>query len=167
MLRNSNAVARNVIGGWQLSGIWRMQSGAPFGISPGFGGDRSLSHIGGDRADYVPGQTITSKQGSKNEWLNSYFSKAAFQPNAPGTFGNTPRALFHGPRTNSWDMGISKNWRFHERYRVQFRWEMFNAFNTPSFSNPVNRVTSASFGTILSTGGVPPRVMQGALKFYF
>jgi hypothetical protein len=44
---------------------------------------------------------------------------------------------------------------------------MFNAFNTPSFSNPVNRVTSATFGEILSTGGVPPRVMQGALKFYF
>lgn len=166
-LSGANPFAKQVIGGWQLSGIWRMQSGAPFGIRPGSGGNRSLAQIGGDRADYVPGQSISVHQGSKDDWLNQFFSTGAFAPNAPGTFGNTPRALFQGPRTDSWDLGLSKNFRFKERYRLQFRWEMFNAFNTPSFSNPVNSVTSAQFGQILSTGSVPPRVMQGALKMYF
>jgi hypothetical protein len=166
-LRNWNAVGRQVIGGWQLSGIWRLQSGAPFGIVPGLGNNRSLAQIGGDRADYVPGQQLWSGRGSKNQWLNQYFNIAAFQPNRPGSFGDTPRAVFLGPRQDSWDLGIGKNWRWQERYRLQFRWEMFNAFNTPSFSNPRNTITNSLAGKILSTGPVPPRVMQGALKLYF
>jgi hypothetical protein len=166
-LQGMNPIARNVIGGWQVSGIWRMQNGNPFGIRPGSGGNRSLSQIGADRADYVPGQAITSRQGDKNSWLNNYFTKSAFQVNAPGTFGNTPRALFFAPPIATGDAGISKNWAFAERYRLQFRWEMFNVFNTPSFAAPNNSVTSNQFGRILSTGGVPPRVMQGALKFYW
>ncbi len=166
-LNGMNPIARGVIGGWQLSGIWRMQSGAPFGIRPGFGNNRSLFQTGGDRADYVQGQSISVQQGSKNQWLQEFFSTNAFQPNAPGTLGNTPRYLFHRPRTNSWDIGISKNWVTRDRYKLQFRWEMFNAFNTPSFSTPVNTVTSAQFGEILSTGTVPPRVIQGALKISF
>ncbi|HVX65361.1 MAG TPA: carboxypeptidase regulatory-like domain-containing protein, partial [Bryobacteraceae bacterium] len=166
-LRNSHPVARGVLGGWQLSGIWHIQSGAPFGISPGSGSNNSLSQIGADRADYVPGQEVWTKQGDKNDWLNKYFNTAAFQKNAPGTFGNTPRNLLRGPRTNSWDLGISKNWRFADRYRLQFRWEMFNAFNTPSFGNPSTSASSAQFGQITSTGSVPPRVMQGALKMSF
>ena len=166
-LNRLNPFARGVIGGWQLSGIWRMQSGAPVGIRPGYGNNRSLFQTGGDRADYVPGEAISVQQGSKNDWLHEFFSTSAFQPNAPGTLGNTPRYLFHGPRTNSWDLGISKNLMARDRYKLQFRWEMFNAFNTPSFSTPVNTVTSAQFGEILSTGTVPPRVMQGALKLSF
>jgi hypothetical protein len=166
-LASWNPVARGVLGDWQLSGIWRMQSGPPFGIRPGSGNNNSLARIGGDRADYVPGQELTVHEGSKNEWLRRFFNTAAFQPNAPGTFGNTPRALFHGPRIHAWDLGITKNWRFQERYRLQFRWEMFNAFNTPSFATPVNSRSSAQFGQILSTGSVPPRVMQGALKMSF
>jgi hypothetical protein len=166
-LQNWTAFARQLIGGWQLSGIWRVQSGAPFGIRPGQGNNNSLSQQGGDLADYVPGQAPAVHQGSKNDWLNQYFNTKAFVANAPGTFGNTPRAIFHGPRTNSWDLGIAKNWRYQERWRLQFRWEMFNAFNTPSFATPVNIVTSPQFGEILSTGIVPPRVMQGALKIYW
>ena len=115
----------------------------------------------------MPGQQLWSGRGSKNQWLNQYFNIAAFQPNRPGSFGDTPRAVFLGPRQDSWDLGIGKNWRWQERYRLQFRWEMFNAFNTPSFSNPRNTITNSLAGKILSTGPVPPRVMQGALKLYF
>jgi hypothetical protein len=166
-LTGANPIVRGIIGGWQTSGIWRIQSGAPFGIQPGSGSNNSLLQTGGDRADYVSGQALTVKQGDTKDWLHQYFNTKAFQVNQPGTFGNTPRALFFAPHTNSWDLGISKNWEFLERYRIQFRWEMFNAFNTPSFSGPNTSVTSAQFGQILSTGAVPPRVMQGALKFYF
>jgi hypothetical protein len=144
-----------------------MQNGNPFGIRPGSGGNRSLAQIGSDRADYVAGQALTFREGDKNSWLNNYLNKAAFTVNAPGTFGNTPRALFFAPPIATGDAGISKNWAFTERYRAQFRWEMFNVFNTPSFATPNNQVTSNQFGRILATGSVPPRVMQGALKFYW
>jgi len=166
-LNGWNALARGILGNWQLSGIWRMQSGPPFGVRPGSGNNNSLLQTGGDRADYVPGQAITVKEGDKKDWLNRYFNTSAFKQNAPGTIGNTPRALFHAPRIHSWDAGISKNWPFKDRYRFQFRWELFNAFNTPSFAAPNNSVSSSQFGRILATGSVPPRVMQGALKFHF
>jgi hypothetical protein len=64
-------------------------------------------------------------------------------------------------------MGIDKNWQFHEKYAIQFRWEMFNALNHPSFGIPSNDPSSGNTGQITSTGVTPPRVMQGALKFTF
>ena len=66
------------------------------------------------------------------------------------------------------DVGIFKNWKVRERYGVQFRWEMFNALNHPSFSAPGNDPSvPAAFGTITAIGPIPPRVMQVALKLVF
>jgi len=175
-LTHSNPFSRAVLGGWEFSGIWRLQSGDPFSIADGT--DPSQSHIGADRADVVPGQSLNVHQGSKSEWLNKYFNSAAFQRAAPGTFGNSGRNILQGPGVNNVDMGLSKNFPFKEHFRVQFRWEMFNAFNRATFDNPNASVTSGSFGRITSTKGsgagyeqglfgYPPRVMQAALKFYW
>lgn len=174
-LKQSNAFVRGVFGGWEFSGVWRLQSGRPFSI--GDGTDPSQSHIGGDRADVVPGQSLDVKQGSKSQWLNKYFNTAAFQKAAPGTFGNSGRNIMQGPGVNNADFGMSKNFPFKERYRIQFRWEMFNAFNRATFDPPNTSVTSGAFGRITSTAGgagpeqstfgYPARVMQAALKIYF
>jgi hypothetical protein len=158
-----NAVLKQVAGGWQLSGIFNARSGAPFGISGG-NGNRSGTFLG-QRADYVPGQDPWYGVGSLNDQLNRYFNTAAFQPSAPGTLGNTPRALFHGTPVQTLDAGVSKSWFYRERYRLQFRWEMFGALNNPSFGNPNNNPQSSNFGKITSASG--SRIMQGALKFYF
>ena len=60
-----------------------------------------------------------------------------------------------------------KNFSFRERYNLQFRWEMFNAFNHPNFGLPNTSPTSGSFGQITTIGSVPPRVQQAALKLIF
>jgi hypothetical protein len=179
-LAGSNSALKYALGSWQLSGIWRFQSGTPFDIQGGNGDNNSESQVGGDRADFT-GQPFDVRQGSKNNWLMQYFNPKAFQQNAPGTFGNTPRNLFAGPGTNLADIGIFKNFSFKERYRVQFRWELFNAFNHPHFGNPDNSPTDPTFGQIVSTSGnipaggtiyntngtAPARVMQLALKLYW
>ncbi len=174
------------LGGWELTGIWHLQSGKPFSITGGTNihcplgcsnSDASHSLVGGDRAD-LTGQPLNVKQGSKGQWINQYFNPAAFQPNAEFTFGNSPRNVLVGPHLNNVDLGIDKNFRFHERYRVQFRWEMFNAFNTPAFDPPNNNPSSGSFGRITCTWGCvtgvdadalgyQARLMQVALKFYW
>ena len=87
--------------------------------------------------------------------------------NAPGTFGTSARNLMLGPGTNAADAAIAKNWHYRERYRLQFRWEMFNALNRPHFGLPTSNPQSTAFGRILSTANVPARVMQGALKAYW
>jgi len=82
-----------------------------------------------------------------------------------------------GPHLNNVDLGIDKNFRYRERYRAQFRWEMFNLFNTPAFGRP-GAFPGSGFGRITSTWGggtgfeasdfgYPARVMQAALKLYW
>ncbi|MGB6391681.1 MAG: carboxypeptidase regulatory-like domain-containing protein [Candidatus Acidiferrales bacterium] len=165
LLRDKNQFIQQTLGGWELSGIVTLQSGFPFGIAGGYG-DNSGSLQGGDRADIVPGQNFDVRKGGQSQWLNEYFNTAAFTFNAPGTFGDSGRNMFQGPPSKNVDAAIAKNWSVRERYNLQFRWEMFNAFNHPNFGNPdANVGDGGSFGKITSLG--PMRVMQAGLKFAF
>ncbi len=179
-LKGHSTAMRGILGDWQLSGIYRLQSGIPFTISGG-GGNPSGTNIGLERAD-LTGQPLNVQQGSKGQWIQEYFNTGAFARTAPGTFGNSARNLLSGPGMNYCDLAITKNFPFKEHYRIQFRWEMFNAFNHANFSNPSSDPASSAFGTITSTlgynsgagggaeqtaFGVPARQMQLAVKFYF
>ncbi|MFY9802070.1 MAG: TonB-dependent receptor [Candidatus Acidiferrales bacterium] len=168
-LRDKSQFIQQTLGRWEISGIVTFQSGFPFGISGGDGNNNSGSLQYGDRADVVPGQSFDVRKGGKSNWLNQYFNTAAFTPNAIGTFGDSGKNMFQAPPFRTMDLAIAKNWTFLERYSLQFRWEMFNAFNTPSFGTPDNNVTDGpnSFGHIFGEGAVPPRVMQAGLKFAF
>ena len=166
VLANQNAFMRQTLGGWELSGIFTWQSGYPFGIAGGYG-DNSGSQQGGDRADVVPGQSFDVRQGSKSQWINEYFNTNAFTVNAPGTFGDSGKNLFQGPPISTIDLALGKNWTIIEGYRLQFRWEMFNALNHPSFGNPDANVQDGNYGKITGQGPIPSRVMQAALKFTF
>ena len=150
-----------------------MQSGAPFGIQGGNGDNNSgageAANNYGDRGDWASGMSMSNvhqKAGSKATWLKSYFNTAAFTSNAAGTYGNTGKNILTGPGTASADAAIMKNWQY-QGYHLQFRWEMFNAFNHASYANPSTDPSAASFGKISSTGAIAPRVMQGGLKLTF
>lgn len=162
-----NTLMRQALGSWEISGIITSQSGQPFGIAGGNGNNNSEAFQYGDRADSVPGQVPYSHQGGQNQWIDKYFNTAAFTTNAPGTFGDIGKNIFKSPTINTADLGLDKNWRVTERYQLQFRWEMFNAFNHPSFGIPVNNPSATNFGQITGIGAIPPRVMQGALKLDF
>jgi hypothetical protein len=103
--------------------------------------------------------------------LKHYFNTAAFVNNAPGTFGNSGKDIMFGPHYFGDDSAIMKTWSLVEGINLQFRWEAFNALNHPTFGNPTgdygNTVTWGGFGQVGTTGNVPPRVMQGALKLTF
>ncbi len=163
-----NGIGRNFLGGWEVSAIINAYSGSPFGVSGGVdGNDASASQQYGDRADSVPGVPVNVHSGSQQHWLNQYLNPAAFVPNSPGTFGDTGRNPFISPTVNSTDAAFMKNWTVGERYGIQFRWEMFNAFNHPSFGTPNTNPTASNFGQITSTGAIPARVMPAALKLKF
>lgn len=167
-LRGRNLLARELLGDWEISGIYNWMSGAGITIGAGANGsNNSFSDQGEDRADRVSGQSLNVKQGSRSNWLNQYFNTNAFTPNAPGTFGDSGKNIIRAPHTTYGDAGIDKNWRVAERYGVQFRWEFFNVFNHPSFGAPGSTMTWGNFGIVTGTGSEPPRVMQGALKLSF
>ena len=166
-LRGHNGVLRSVLGEWEISAIYTMQSGRPFSVSGGNGNNNSGALINSDRADRVPDVPIQTHQGSQQQWLNQYFTTAAFHTNAPGTFGNSGRNILKGPGINYSDAAVMKNWTMHERYKMQFRWEFFNAFNHANFGQPDANPSSGTYGRITSTGSVKPRVMQAGLKLTF
>ena len=84
-------------------------------------------------------------------------------------FGNTRPGIIHGPGQNSTDLSLIKNFSLrwpNEKAGVEFRAELFNAFNHPQFGDPGNGVDGASFGQITNTS-VAPRIAQFALKLSF
>ena len=90
----------------------------------------------------------------------------------PASFaiGNAPRTLWgvNNPNFQNLDLAILKNtmWGNNEHYNIQFRLEMFNAFNHPSLGTPNNSITSGQFGVISGFNGTARRI-QLAGKVYF
>jgi hypothetical protein len=130
--------------------------------------DTSLTGIGQDHADLVPGQTPTLDTGRPHaQLLAEYFNTAAFQQAADGTFGTVGRNTLTGPGIINFDFSIFKTFPVSERWgRIEFRNEYFNLFNHPNFNNPNSTVSSGSaFGAI--TAARDPRFIQFALKWIF
>jgi hypothetical protein len=162
-----NIVLKKILGGWAVSAIFTAESGEPFTINGGNGNNNSGYDEGQDRGDRVPGQAFKIRQGGKKNWLNNYFNQAAFTENEFGTPGNLPKFFIQSAPARDMDVSFFKNVSIHERYSVQFRWEMFNATNTPSYGSPDNNPTDSNFGQITGIGPYAPRVIQGALKVTF
>jgi hypothetical protein len=186
-LSNMNGLVRRVFGDWEQSGQVTAQTGAPFTVLSGLsaGSDLSQTGLGHDRATYIGGPLIgpgacAAAKATQN--CVDFLNVAAFAPNTVpnpsspgktipnpaliGTFGNMGKNSLHGPGFYDWNMGLFKNFLFTERWRLQFRAEIFNVFNRANFNNPntsLNNLTN--FGTI--TGANDPRIGQLALKLLF
>jgi hypothetical protein len=181
--KSRSKLVQETLGGWEMSSIITYQSGNPFSIgSSGYNwnNDDSGSLQKGDRADRVAGQPLNAGKGSHWDWVKTgYFNDAAFNNNAIGTFGSSAKNLMFGPREFGADAAVMKNWSLVKGTKLQFRWEAFNATNHPSFANPAQPWGSVTGwksvvgsqwnanNTIVQTGNIPARVMQGALKLTF
>lgn len=104
---------------------------------------------------------------------NIAFRSAVFKVPAPFTFGNSGRNILFGPRQVNSDVSMFKNFRFTPEGRryLQFRAEVFNAFNTPQFNNPNASIGDPSVGRITSAGATNTfvganRQIQFSLKLY-
>lgn len=158
---------RNVIGGWQSSGVLTLRAGFPFSVLSGL--DYSYSGNGIDRADLI-GNTSLSGDRSNGAKLNEWFNAAAFTFNAPGTFGNSGRDIIRQPGVANFDFALTKSFplkleHFAETQRVDFRAEAFNLFNRANFGRPDRTLTHSKFGQILSAAD--PRILQFALRYSF
>ena len=151
-----------MLGGWDFSGITRLTTGFPIGMSSG--GDYSLCGCGGvDRPNWSGGAIQTFDPRTSGSF--QYFSPSTFSGETLGVAGNAGRAFFHGPGIINFDLALHKQFRFTERIGLEYRAEFFNAFNHAQFYNPSGRVTSGTFGQV--TSARDPRIMQMALKMTF
>jgi hypothetical protein len=156
---NQGALA-HIVGNRSVSGIWTMSTGEHF--TPGLAAAVSNSAGGGgDRPDRTRDGNLDSSERTIDRW----FDLGAFASPAQFTFGNAGRGILVAPGNFNADLGVHRNFRFTERWRLSFRWEMFNAFNHANFASPNAAIGSLTAGQISGTG--PARIMQLALKLGF
>jgi hypothetical protein len=163
-LLNRGGVLNQVVGGWTINGITSMMSGSPISIDSR--NNTTASQGGGQRPNSTGISSVTP--GSPKDRIYGWFNPAAFEDAPPFTFGNVGRFLPDnlGPGTHNWDISVLKNFPVTESIRLQFRAEMFNAFNMVNFRNPAG-VTfgQPNFGVITATD--PARIVQFGLKLYY
>jgi hypothetical protein len=132
------------------------------------GSDRALSGIqqvtGGQiqRGEQINANAYADQSGRP---LTNWFDRAAFGIPALGTLGNYRRNSLVGPPAWSFDLSLSRAFRFREDQRVEFRAEAFNVTNSFRPQNPNTTITNAQFGQIRSA--FDPRILQFALKYVF
>jgi hypothetical protein len=152
--------------GWQIAGIGTFQSGRPFTV---FDDDFSGVIFGttDPRPDLAPGATHEDQTtpGPVTDRIDNYLNRDAFVSSFE-RFGNLGRNTVNGPAQARVDVSISKQTQIGGGRSLEFRAEIYNITNTPSFRNPEEDLSASDFGQITRTRG-GPRVIQLGLKFRF
>jgi hypothetical protein len=182
-LSNSNSIVDGILGGWQLTGIFRWNSGLPI-LSPNdccvWATNWNVQSFGVRAHPLVSSPT---KSGSPNIFSDPDAAYSSFRNARPGEVGD--RNILRAPGYISLDSGLYKTFKMPwEGHTLQFRWEVFNVTNTQRFEGLT--IADLSLGEDPFLGGSPNsdfgrftstqtplnetkagRVMQFALRYQF
>lgn len=165
-LDGETGFVKHAFGNWEAATI--ITAGTGSSVSVFQGGSTSI------RPNLVAGQSCEGT-GSPIQILNPNAWSLIPDTSVPGVTGNSPRGVCLGPGYANADFALYKNFAnlfkgsklFSEGAKIQFRLEMFNAFNHPQFqfSGANLDFTGSGFGRATRTTG--GREIQYALKFVF
>jgi hypothetical protein len=136
------SVVNIFIGDWQLGGIVVRQSGAPLGF-----GNVPFSGNVDDIA-------LPKSERSVDRWFNT---EAGFARNTSQQLSSNIRTMplrfaeVRGDGRATWDFSLIKNVRLLDT-TLQFRAEVYNAWNHPNLSDPNTNPFSSAFGRVTSAG---------------
>jgi hypothetical protein len=167
--------------GWQVNGIYTFGGGLPFSAldDPGLTG---FANGQTDRPNMVAAHYANHTPALINGSIGiPWFDPANFTAQAFGVYGNAERNQLFGPARKTLDLSLFKDFPILESKTIQFRAEVFNITNTPSFAPPTNDISSyanglvgapatndGNFGVINSTNVYyTPREFQFAVKLLF
>jgi hypothetical protein len=178
-----NAFFKYALGGWAVSGVTVLQSGARLTLTGT--NANNVYGITTNRAQLAAGCTYDDllTSGSVRSKLSNFFNRSCIARNPAGAaiwpvvgddgrataFGNSGAGILAGPDQRNFDISVVKRTPLgglREGANIEFRAEFFNAFNTTQFGNPNTNVSQANFGLISGTA-VNPRIVQLALKLNF
>jgi hypothetical protein len=188
---NANKIVNGFIGGWQLLGVFRWNSGFPVGGPVGSNRWPTNWQISSTmvRARPVNTTTNTAPAAGPNIFSDPLGAYLSFRDAWPGEGGD--RNVLRLPGYFDLDSGLFKSFKVGERHTITFRWEVFNVTNTQTFASPsgfgvapvdpflqgqfgLAAITSApsTFGSFSSTqkplGETKAgRIMQFALRWQF
>ena len=186
-LGQSNGLVNTIVGGWQLSGINTMQAGTPFNLVYTPNSANALSpqiaatYRGANeyRPNRIPGVPLTERVKLSSGYIQ-YVNYAALTlpatKSAGGSllspFGNDSRNPGRTPAYYTTDFALNKNFDTPlEGLKVQFRTEMYNAFNHTNLYLPASGLGGTLGGAPSSGGSVTstfePRIIQFGLKILY
>jgi hypothetical protein len=145
---------------WQMNLIASYFGATPIEITTNANTIGTASAVG-QRPNYT-GQPLYLHTSDATQFLNP----AAFARPAPGQMGTLGKGAVRGKPITTVDFSVAKNWRFKERYGIQFRTEFFNLLNHTNFIGYNLDISQPSaFG--LLTSAQAPREIQLGIKFTF
>ncbi len=173
--KSMKGVGGAILSGWQTNGILTLRTGFPFALAGG-----NLNTGSASRPDRVTDGRLDDP--SRQRWYDT----AAFRRvdcNIPNRrdlchYGSSGPGVLNAPGAREFDLSMYKNWKvapLGDAGRLQFRAELFNAFNTPQFGQP-GGISFTSLDSIIPDGPrdgevrslrLPMRVIQFGLKLYF
>ena len=170
LFRNSsNHLLKTVAGGWQLSGIVNMMTGAPLNLGVSGTNVASVIQNSGNRPNLY-GMVRYPKT------ADAWFDPSVFSvPTGIGSdiYGNLSANALRGPARNNWNLSLFKSFMINEARgtRFELRADAFNAWNHTQFHGDVNtggislNTGAADFGQVKTA--FDPREFQLGAKFVF
>jgi hypothetical protein len=161
-----------IAGGWRVSGVATYGSGQPLGL----GTSNGLPIFAGTNRAIIStydGWDVKPANGRFDPAVDRTIQPASFFPAQPAsTIGNMTRynPKFRARNILNENLSFAKSFAITERFRLDFRGEMFNAFNRVRFNRGDLGLQSQNFGVLGRTAGDQgnsPRQIQFALKLYF
>jgi len=179
---DSHGVLEQIIGGWQLSNIFRYNTGVPLGAPY----DAAEWSTNWEVQSYTNITQPVSVSGCSTRLVATPQYFGACEPQAFLSFRNSYpgetglRNYFRYPHYINMDLGMGKTWKmpYNERHALQFRWEVFNLTNTQQFQGidfsrsgwgitPGSTAPSPNFANWTSMVPNSYRTMQAGLRYTF
>lgn len=166
-LKSSSTAARELMGGWSISGITSAHSGIPQYIHYSGADVVGLGCCFANRPNLVSKVTYQKKVGS---WFstNSFADPTAPWLGGPNQgFGSAGKDAVVGPGLINWNLSLFKTFQLtaHEGPRIELRFESFNTFNHMIPQGLDTNSHDPNFGTVVNDYG--PRLIELGGKFEF
>ncbi|MBB5317480.1 TonB-dependent receptor [Tunturibacter empetritectus] len=157
-LNSNNLLNREIIGGWQLSGVQQFATGQPIQVTANNNADTSSVHS-------VYANRICTGNPPAGHPRLQFFDPSCYVQPATGQYG-TARSGPRQPGIDTTNLSLQKAFAITERQQLQFRAEAFSVFNHPNFSTGSTSITNPAAG-LLTQETVGQRVLQLALRYAF
>ncbi len=183
--KNYTGVAKQLLDGWVLTGIFSARTGQPFSVFDctnaffevcprlipqgqiSFSGSQGVSTGNANEFVYID---LTNEAALAGNYVDPITGTSEFGPYPENM---TRRNAFRGPGIWNFDAGVYKNFKIGEKYTIQFRSEFYNLFNHSNLyvDHSATDVSGGPFVT--AKKGFPPisinerRNIQLAVKFIF
>jgi len=159
-VRNMGRIGNYALSGWQANAIVQVRTGTPINITSGK--DSNADNVWNDRPNLVGNP---HRSGSRQEKIAEYFNPAAFAAADTGGYGGIGRNFLVGPGYWNADLSFFRLFPLYRAHTVQFRAELFNAFNHANLNNPDAGLSDSNVGRI--TSATTGRIVQFGLKYSF